>query len=437
MENFLFVLLLILLIEAVFTMYVRYTLNEKVVWWTRITPWRLYPSELIFYGPAFLFFMFFLIKGNVHRYKTARGAWLITILWVVGISQMIHGLMRGAPGNYWLADFRQTVAMSYVAFCICILATRIRLWKVLDRFCKVGAVFAVYNGVMGALTFAGLLSRESLFTPFFVAEVIFILMYAFVLGRSLVTNKGSKIILWMLIFGIVTPLHKPTVAIFVTTNIAIFFIFSRTGKAISMDLFYKYIKMFLIIGISLSILLGWVFTLGEGSAKEWINRRYLKAHVTGGGDISGRRFFLYQWGFEQWKKHPLFGTGFGHHLFEIDAKGEPKLTGVHNYFLLYLYQTGTVCFLTVSAVFICWLSRIYRYLKVCYSPEEYWPLASMFSWILAMLLNSLVGTSLGLTTIGFIFWISVGFLTNAEAQYHISEQMGDISYSDESGYLLT
>lgn len=420
-EGFLLFLGTILICEGVFTAYFRAVLDEKLLWWTRLTPYRLFPSELIFYGPALLISFFVVLRGRTAGYKTARGLWLLLPFWIVGAIQAVHGRLAGAPGNFWFTDFRQTVLMSYFAVVVCILGPRVRADVLLMRFCRIGAVLAVHNGAMGVLKFAGVIEYDSLLMPFFTSEMVFALMFALVLTRYIITGRSSKLTLWALAFGIIAPLNKPSIAAFVVVNIICLLLIAMTGRATGSARLVQSVKVFVVTAIFVAALLLWVFSIGKGSAAEWVRRTYLKEHVSAyERDISGRRFALYQWGFQQWRRHPIFGTGFGMHLIEQDEQGRWQIIGVHNYYILYLYQTGAICFAIVSAFFLVWLGRIYRYIKHCSQPQQYWPAVAMYAWILMMLVGSAYTTALGLTSVGFVYWICVGLLNDAESQYYMA-----------------
>lgn len=427
-EWFFTFLICTLLTEGIFANYLQAVLDEKGAWWTNITPFQLWPSELIFYGPILFVSIFVLLRGRSTGYRTARGLWLLAPLWAIGIVQMIHGKIAGAPGNFWLADFRQTVAMSHFAIITCILAPRIRVWKVADRVCKFAVILAIYDGVTSAMVFAGILDW-TMTSPFKAAQygeydLAFIILLA--LARSIITGKSSKIVTYTLIFGLMVPLNKGPIVVWLAGTMAILFLVGLTSKMGGIAKFLRAAKLMLILGVFLFVLLGWVFTLGGGAAKEWINQRVFKTHVASNErDLTQARFALYKWGLEQWLQHPLFGTGFGHHPAVQTAEGNWRLVGVHNYYIIYLYQTGIICFAIVSAVFIIWLRRIYRYLKVCSDQQEYWVFVGMYAWVLSMLLNSFMLTDLGITSVGFIYWMCVGFLNNAEGQSYMARLYAD------------
>lgn len=118
-EGFLLFLGTILICEGVFTAYFRAVLDEKLLWWTRLTPYRLFPSELIFYGPALLISFFVVLRGRTAGYKTARGLWLLLPFWIVGAIQAVHGRLAGIRAISGLPIFGRR--------CLCPI---LRLWFV-------------------------------------------------------------------------------------------------------------------------------------------------------------------------------------------------------------------------------------------------------------------------------------------------------------------
>lgn len=408
--------------EGVFGQYFRDALPMKEAWWMRLTPWNLYPSELIFYNPVFLFFaaLTVVIGRSPYSYRTMRSAGLLLTLLVLGMWGAIHGYLAGAPGNYWLADFRQSFLMATFVPMFAVLSNKLRLDVISLRFCRIGVIATIYCGIAGTLVFAGVWQEFDRQVPFWHGSFVLILMYALMVTRYILTGKRSFLLILGLAFGILAPLHKPAIAAFIIINgliLIITFLIHHKTEGSSLRIFV----VLIIMSIFALLLLGWVFTLGQGTAVEWIQQKFFKLHVAGGGDLSGRRFELWSWGLDQWRQHPIFGTGYGF-LVRADAGGEVVYVPIHNTPIELLYQFGLVGFIPIVTVCMVWLIRMYRFLKVYDDLRLFWPLLGMYIWVVTMLVACCFGKNLGLTSVGFVFWACVAFLSNAEAQWWANRQ---------------
>jgi len=421
-EWFVFILWAGLCFESMFTRYIWPIVVERQAFWTRLTPLHLFPSDLLFYGPIFLISIFVVLRGRRYGYKTSRGIWLVIILLVLGAIQAIHGLMAGSTGKFWLSDYKQMVLGSIFVPFFCVLAPRIRVWKLAERFCRIGVVLAIYNGVRGALILVGGMERYAIFAPHFSGEYILLLMYAFVLIRSIVTGKASKLILAALAFGIILPLSKPALSAFVSIHPIAFITIWMFGKRIGFLVRLRSVKMMVITGLLITVIMAWLLTLGQGEAKRHLAKRFLKTgEYYQQRDLSGGRFGAYRWAILKWTEYPVFGTGFGIYMpVRTWHKNEDEAIPVHNLPLQILYETGLIGFIICFTTFFIWLRRIYIFFKTYPDISEQWPLLGMFTWAMTMIISALIGQTLGIVQIGFMFWICVAFLSNAEAQHYMT-----------------
>ncbi len=430
-EWFILGLWLFLCLEGMSRSYIDPIINGRTSWWSTLTPYMLYPSELVFYGPILLISLLVVIRGRRWGYKTSRGIWLLVPLWILGGLQAMHGKYAGAPGNAWLADLRQMILMSIFVPMFCVLAPKVRMWKLVERFYRIGVILALYNGTMGLLILIGLLDRSSEYAPFFAGDYVLIMMFIFVLIRSIILNKKSLLSLGILTYGIVTPLNKPALAVFV---FAIFVVFSAIWlfrKRFETVVYKKAVKVLFALMVLFAVYALWLSTVGGGAAKQWLAERFLKTKVAGfERDISAGRFAAYQWGIDQWKQHPVFGTGFGINVVHFTKENKIATMPVHSLPITILYQTGLTGFLLCFVIFLIWLRRIYTYFQECTDVMEMWPLLGMFAWSMSIVLSTLLGQTLAVNNIGFLFWMCVAFLSNAETQNYRSRIEEDMSQQD-------
>lgn len=419
-ELFILVCLIILILEGIFSSYLGAALEEQRAWWTKITPWKLYPSELIFYNPIFIFVVvIILLKGRAGGYKTNRGIGLLIILMGLGITSSLHGLIAGAPGNLWLADLRQSVLGAFIVPLICVIAPRIRLNIILDRFCKIGVVLGLWNGIIGVNTFAGTIHDDSLLAASWRGEYVLLLVYVVLFTRALITGKKSLLSLLAVSFGIIAPLHKPTIATFVLLNLIVAGLILFLVNNISRKVYLRAINMIIVIGVFVVLMLPWIFSLGQGQAKAYFETKYLKLNTVD-RDLSGRRFEIWKWGLDRWKEHPFFGIGFGFWVASPGTEGD-IYTPIHNVLISWLYQTGIFGVSIILVITVLWLKRIMRFFKHCllYTLDNDWGLLGMFGWVLTMLATTGYGVYIGASHINFLLFVCIGFLSDAEAQHFL------------------
>jgi O-antigen ligase len=422
-EWFVLIVWTLLCWEGVFGQYFRDALPKQEAWWMRLTPWSLYPSELGFYNPFFLLIVVFItMRGRTVGYKTVRGIGPLLILIAMGMWGAFHGFVAGAPGNYWLADFRQSFLMAIFVPFFAVIAPRIRVDKLMERFYKIGIVATVYCGIAGMLVFAGIWNEFDRQVPYWHGSFVLILMYILALTRIIVTGKNtfsSMLLVLALAFGILAPLHKPATVGFVIANMMILVIVFLKRKTLGTGAMGRSFIVFVIMCIFAVGLLSYVFTIGGGTAVEWVQRKFFKMHVAGGGDITGGRLEFWGWGLAQWKMHPFFGTGYGFWVITSTGEGITRYLPIHNTIIETLYQMGLIGFIVIGWTVLFCVVRMFRFIKTCKDPDD-WPLIGMFIWVVTMLVASCYGKNLGLTSVGFVFWICVAFLSNAEAQHFMA-----------------
>jgi hypothetical protein len=417
-EWFVLLLWVFLYLEGQFSIYLQAVVEERAAFWTRITPFALFPSELVFYGPILIIATFIALRGRTAGYQTSRGLWLLVILWIIHVAQALHGILAGSQQRLWLRDLRGSVLPSFVVVMICALAPRIRLAVFVERFCKIGVGFGIYNGIVGSLVFTGTLEEKSFLIGGMRATYILTLMYILAFTRLIFSGKRTTLMLWALAFGVVAPLHKPVITGFAFANVAALVLFVLTSRRFGVAPYLRTTRVALVMGVFFVVVISWLFTLGGGTAKEYVERRFLKTNVSVvSRDISEARFGAWKWGFEQWQRKPIVGTGLGFPMAIQNPDGLWVPLGIHNIPLTTLYETGLIGFIIIMTIVFIWHVRIFRFLRICPDPEEHWPLLGMYIWIWSLMFGGLYGHIFSLENVAFILWMCVGFLTNAEAQW--------------------
>lgn len=422
-EFFILFLWVFLTLEGIFGEYIRKAFDAGNIWWTHLTRWNLFPSELLFYNPIFLLLcVIIIVKGRAWGYKTNRGIFLLLIIMGLGIAGALHGKLAGAPGNFWLADLRQSVLGAFIVPIIVILASSIRLSMVLGRFCKLCVILGIWNGMIGALTFAGVLEESSWMAVSWRGEYILILAYIILATRAIVVGKTAIFSLLAIGFGIIVPFHKPTIATFVFANLFLITLTFLASKRLGAMVYLRSIKMIIFAAIFGAMLVPWIFTLGQGRGREYFETKYLKLQNTAASrDLTGRRFEIWSWGIEEWKKNPVFGTGFGFWIQTDTAEGGIRYVPVHNLLVSWLYQLGLVGLSIAVIVMLVWIFRMVHYFKFCDLSDigNYWNLLGVFGWVLTMTWANLYGVVIGSIHLQLFFFMCIGFLSNAEAQHYM------------------
>jgi hypothetical protein len=424
-EWFVFFVILFALLEAIFFNYLQGPISERSAWWARLTPWNLYPTEILFFGILLIPSFFITLRGRKFGYQTSRGLWIVGAIFLVGTLQAIHGWAAGDRRLLWLTDYRQLFLMTIFVPFFWTLASGIRLWKLADRLCRVGVFLAIYSGTVGVLLFMGVIDRESPLAPGQWSQQTLILLYLFLLIKSIVSGKMETFKLILFAFGILAPLQKTPLASFVVLHLIAIFILIFWIRYQKISITLRATKVFLVLGFCLVLAAPVFLGLGEGAAKRWLAYRWLK-EGTPGADVTSGRLRAWQWGIDQWINKPFLGNGLGHHMTITTAEGEVRELVVHNIVITVLYQTGFIGFVICVSAFLVWFIRMKRFLRNCLDPDVLWPALAMYIFCATVLVASLAGQSIGIPYVGFVFWICFAMLTDAEAQHYM-----DALYSND------
>ncbi len=427
-EWFVFLILLYVLAESVFSHYLQGHIEARSAWWSRITPWNLYPTEMLFYIVLLIPGILIVLKGRQYGYHTSRGTGLLAGFLLVGAIQAIHGLVAGGRYKLWLTDFRQLYMMAIFVPVFCTLAPAIRFMKLAERLCRMGMLFAIYSGTVGLLVLTGTLQREFPFAPGQWSEQVLILLYLFVLTKSIINGKLEIFKLIAFAFGILAPLNKTPTASFVVLHVILFYILIFWVRYEKLTVYLRTTRAIIIIVFIIFLTAPFLARLGEGEAQRWLAQRWLKAEIPG-ADVTSGRLSHWKWGIDQWKGSPLFGTGLGWRRLVISPDGEFKPLHVHNIAITILYQTGLVGFFVCLSVFMIWFFRMKRFLITCADPEILWPSLAMFVFCMTIIAASLAGQSIGISYVGFAFWICLALISDAEAQNYINSLYIDNYYN--------
>lgn len=418
----LLLLMCAMLLEGVFFRYIEAGVTQETAAWARIAPFRAFPSEMIFYGlVTWIGGAWIALHGRRNGFRTARSFGLFSVFLGVGVIQAVHGWFAGAPGHVWLAEFRQLFLGSIFAALFSIVGPEVRLWKVAGWYVRFAIVMAVVNAVMGALVLVGIGERSGPMEPYWSGDMLLVLAYLFVLMRGVYFARLQPVIIAILAVGILMPLQKPTISMFVVAHILIFLAL-RTYRCEGQGSLMPLFKAMFVVGIALSLFVALTQLIGGSAAQEWLAMRFFKVG-TNSEDLSSGRFDAWSWAFSQFLANPLLGTGLGFQMvYSSSAAGEVRYLNVHNLTLSWLYQTGIVCFLVLISTLFLWVTRIAKFLRYVKSPTELWPLVAAFVWVCSLIAISQVGQTLGVFSLGSIFWVFIGILSGIEAQHHVKAQ---------------
>ena len=420
-EWFVYFSLSFVLIESIFWHYLESHVTDRSVWWARLTPWHLYPSEVCFLLLFSVPGLIVVVRGRPPGHRTARGIILWGTYLAVGTLQALHGYIIGGRGNLWLADYRQLFLCCAIAPPFFVLGARVRLAVVASRLYRTGVVLAGYSAIMGVLLFAGVISRESPWAPGQWSEQVLLLLYSLALSKSVMFGQAGVFSLTIYAIGILAPLNKTPVAGFVVLNLILLYIFLSWRRRKERTVAGRALRIVLVVTVVLVSAAPWFFTLGDGAAVKWLSYRWLKeggAHA----DVTSGRLDLWRWGFEQWMLRPVTGHGLGLRMEAQTRDGDSRALHVHNLMIALLYLTGIMGFLTCVTVFGVWAFRVKALLKSGVPPGVLWPVVGMFAYCMTVVAASLAGNSIGIPYVAFSFWMCVGLVSSVEASYVLSRQ---------------
>ncbi len=390
--------------EALYRVELFEQLQDKRFWWTNITPFKLYPSELalLLAIPALCYYAL----ARKAR-QTLSGDVLILVISIIalGICHALYGWFENSSSAIWLTDYRQTF-LFFLLF-------PLTVWSIgpsssrpaLATFCDFCIPIALLNGIVGILQFAG----SGVDIPLLPARTHYSCGQLLLLpALTTISNAGEasrpqNLRLICYLFGIITPLEKPVIAATVLSLsllAIVIFAFSKAkgGRVTSIS------AMFAAVCLVCTI----VFIAFGGESLRYLEQRFFKTHVSDvKRDVSTGRFEMWLWGLKRFSEHPILGTGLGDR--PIDPRTRlPSTAPLHNLSVEILSQTGLVGFI-VWAVFYIRMARlnIERSQRIVNSRDRAFAFSTI-TWLATMIASAHYGRTLGVSNVAMVFWIVMG-----------------------------
>ncbi|MFN7875404.1 MAG: O-antigen ligase family protein [Pirellula sp.] len=410
----------LLLLEGLFHKALEIQLQDRNSTWTKITPYRLFPSEILFYGPVLILGGFLFLTSNLRILRRSDSFFLIILLSIGGL-QAFRGWIRQSNDVLWLEDLRQLFLMMIFAPIFATLGTRVRIAWVLDWFSKIATIIAVLNGLFGLMLLLGLRSRGGEFDTHFSAGQILVIPYSFELARGMLTGRIAWIRLSCLAFGIIAPLEKPVLATIVFAMASIAFLLPRLLMKVQLS----WIKAGLAFGASIAITITLVYSFAGREARDWLSARFLKTNVKEQDrDISSGRFEMWEWGIDRFFDDPLIGVGLGDRRVTYGLDGKTYLIPLHNLSIELLCLTGILGITMFGLAFVIYLQRLRLLVRSLTSePINCAVVVAIGAYALSMLLVSQLGRNLGVANAGLIFWSLIGFARTLERRQELLQRL--------------
>ena len=130
--------------------YIQDLIQTRAYWFTRLTPYNLYPSILYFYGVGFVIGLFIIFHGKKPWHVPIKGRGTFLVLWFVYVFWGFYGAVRG--NAFWHQDIRNLILPGIVVPWVVVLAQNIRYEVVLSRFVKLAIPFGPFLSI-GAMAF--------------------------------------------------------------------------------------------------------------------------------------------------------------------------------------------------------------------------------------------------------------------------------------------
>ena len=407
-----------LLMEAFFNSDLGKMLEDRNYWFTRLTPWNLLPSVMYFYTFGLVIGGGILAAGRDNERIPSKGVLAFTLVCILILVSAAYGAYMK---NYdWHRDMRRIILPAIVVPWTVVLAHNIRFNIVMGRFIKIALFFAIANLIRGILFFKGggrTYAEVELSSGSWQADFGLILPYAFAFSRSITSVKGSKLTVVILAMGIMAPLHKQTIAMFLVANTFLLFMVMYTGRG-NVRLSKTILTLFLMgfFGFVFGVFL---LSLGGGAAKSFIENRIFKEgrrkeFMSGSG-----RLEIWRESLVRWTQKPVFGEGLGAAHVTRTYKEGLRSVPVHNFVIQMLMQTGLVGFSIVFISMLLWLIRAVRTLKYESDPEFFWVRLGMVSYVVALMVTCLFGYYIAARCISFTLWFVIALETYGHSRiYH-------------------
>ena len=410
----------LILLEAFFNTAIGSIFEREDVWITKMLPWNILPTDLYFLGIGLIVGIGIWIGSPASGRIPSKGVFGIVLLWVLYGAAGIYG---GYVDNVdWHRDFRNVILPSLVLPWAVALSSQVRMDVVMNRIIKISLLLAVGNMVRGILFFArGGTAEEEAFSPgSWQADFGLLLPYILAFSRSITGNKGSKLSVVILALGILAPLHKQALAIFVVANVFLLFMVLYSGKGnVNLSRTLLTVGLLLVFGTLFVVVL---LSLGGGAAQDFLYERILKGGRREELMTGTSRLFIWQDALSRWTQKPIFGEGLGAAYLSSTYDRGPVWVPFHNYALQMLVQTGIVGFLIISFVLFSWVLRAFKTIKFETDATVFWVRLGFFSYIVALLVTCLFGYYLAARSVAYMFWLLIAFETYAHSRVYYQWQ---------------
>jgi O-antigen ligase len=402
-----------IILEGFFNSDIGRILQAQEYWFTRILPWLALPTDLYFLGIGFIIGLGIIITDSGSGRAPSKGVFGFVLIWILYSLAAAYGGFMHNPA--WHQDFRNVILPSIVVPWAVALTHQVRMEVVMSRIIKLSLPFAIANMVRGLLFFAHggrTAVAELMSSGSWQADFNLLLPYLMAFSQNIVGNKGSKISVAILAIGILAPLHKQTLAIFVFANLFLLFMAIYNGKGnVKLSRTLLTVVLLVIFGAIFAKIL---LSIGGGAAQDFLNERILKSGrrselVSGSG-----RTAIWMDAITRWSRKPVFGEGLGAEYLATSYTKGLWWVPIHNYALQMLLQTGIVGFTIIFIVTFTWIARALRTIKYEPDPDVLWIRFGVNSYILALLATCLFGYYLAARCVTFMFWLLIAM----ETYYH-------------------
>ncbi|WP_246117996.1 O-antigen ligase family protein [Adhaeretor mobilis] len=222
--------------------------------------------------------------------------------------------------------------------------------------------------------------------------------------------QGHKVLKVVVILsGIVLSLSKPAVA---GAFLVVIAAFMASPASVQSSKSGQYLKFG---GILLVLVTLFLFVImNNESAMSHVQRAYLKEGT--GGELSGGRMAMWEHSLlGVWKDNALFGHGMGHYVTMWVTDPITRKTifienlDHHNQVIKFIDQIGLVGCSLVAAILVAWYRKTIVLVRSLKGARQL-AATSLFAFVLSVIGISFFGAGIRMSSIGFLFWMSLGLI---------------------------
>lgn len=397
--------LLLVMLEGVFTWAVSNYIGSSTYFFTQLTGYAIWPSEVFFLGLGLFIGMFiYLARGNI---PANYGVLSYILVWLVHLFAAFRGLMNGIP--LWHVDLRYEFLGAVVVPWVAVLGHYIRYDVVFSRLIKVAVPLALLNAARGVAFMSlgteygrGWKEVAMMEGIAYQADMVLLPACLAAVARSLLDRGKGALSIWILIAGIIAPLNKISIVACLFGIPVAMFLTMRAGRGRGVARPGR--MMLAIMGTMFGLaMVGWgVLSFNEGAGKRFLLQRFFKIGVVGSKDVSTGRYEIWGRAVEQWKSEPIFGHGLGTRVYR---SGTGRYLVYHSQYFRLLVQTGLLGVCVIGGAFTLWLWRALRTLKWEESGARLWPRIAAVSYALSIAFCSTYTEALSATSVSYTFWM--------------------------------